>query len=130
MENIKKIIIRVLMGGSCICHTGSLKYITRVFIIGLVDVWIPFLINGSLLTTKGIDSKEILTGIIPKLYRIQGTSIINAMTIGNSTVQQNDISWSYLIRGKEALAQIKINIIIQALSPITIPPIIVPNVVL
>jgi hypothetical protein len=37
-------------------------------------------------------SNEILLGIISKLYNIQGTSIINAITIGNNTVQQKDIS--------------------------------------
>jgi hypothetical protein len=35
-----------------------------------------------------IYSKGILTGIISKLYNIHGTSIINAITIGNNTVQQ------------------------------------------
>jgi hypothetical protein len=39
-------------------------------------------------------SKGILQGIISKLYNIHGTSIINAITIGNKTVQQYDISWS------------------------------------
>jgi hypothetical protein len=72
----------------------------------------------------------MLQGIISKLYKIQGTNTINAITIGNKTVQQYDINWSYLIRGKEALAQMNINIIIQALSPITIPPINVPIIVL
>ena len=33
-------------------------------------------------------NKGILQGIISKLYNIHGTSIINAMTIGNNTVQQ------------------------------------------
>ena len=35
-----------------------------------------------------IYKKGILQGIISKLYKIQGTSIINAITIGNRTVQQ------------------------------------------
>lgn len=34
----------------------------------------------------------ILQGIISKLYKIQGTIIINAKTIGNKTVQQNTIN--------------------------------------
>lgn len=33
-------------------------------------------------------NKGILHGIISKLYNIQGTSIIKAITIGNKTVQQ------------------------------------------
>ena len=37
--------------------------------------------------------------------------------MGNKIVQQYDISWSYLILGKEALAQINTNINIQALNP-------------
>ena len=45
--------------------------------------------NGEyLLTTKAIYSKATLAGIISKLYKIPGTSIINAITIGNKTVQQ------------------------------------------
>lgn len=59
----------------------------------------------------------MLTGNISKLYRIQGTKIIKANTIGNKTVQQKDISWSKRILGKEALAQIKVNIIIELFNP-------------
>lgn len=33
-------------------------------------------------------NKGIFTGIISKLYNIHGTSIMNAITIGNKTVQQ------------------------------------------
>ena len=44
---------------------------------------------------------------------------MKAITTGNKTVQQNDINWSNLIRGKEALTHMNINIIIQALNPIT-----------
>lgn len=43
--------------------------------------------------------------------------MIKAITSGNNIVQQNDISWSKRILGKEALAHIKTKIIIQALSP-------------
>lgn len=39
---------------------------------------------------------------------MQGTNTMNAITIGNKTVQQKDISWSNLIRGKEALACLNI----------------------
>lgn len=39
-------------------------------------------------------NKGILHGIISKLYNIHGTNIIKAITIGNKTVQQYDISWS------------------------------------
>jgi hypothetical protein len=42
-------------------------------------------INGFL---KKIYNKGILQGIISKLYNIHGTSIMNAITIGNKTVQQ------------------------------------------
>jgi hypothetical protein len=62
----------------------------------------------------------MLLGIISKLYKIQGTSTIKAITIGNKMVQQNDINWSKRILGKEALAHINVNIIIQDLNPITI----------
>lgn len=58
-----------------------------------------------------------MLGIISKLYKIQGTKIIKAITIGNKIVQQNDINWSNLILGKEALAHIKTKIIIQAFIP-------------
>ena len=61
----------------------------------------------------------MLIGNISKLYKIQGTKIMKANNIGNNTVQQNDINWSKRILGKEALAHININIIIQALNPIT-----------
>jgi len=37
--------------------------------------------------------------------------------IGNKIVQLNDINWSNLIRGNEALTQINVNIIIHVLSP-------------
>ena len=62
-------------------------------------------------------NKQTLLGIISKLYKIQGTKIINEITIGKSIVQQNDINWSNRILGKEALAHIKTKIIIQAFSP-------------
>jgi hypothetical protein len=58
-----------------------------------------------------------LLGIISKLYNIQGTKIIKAITTGNSIVQQKDINWSKRILGNEALAHIKINIIIQDFIP-------------
>ena len=62
-------------------------------------------------------NKEILLGIISKLYNIQGTRIIKAITTGNSTVQQNDINWSNRILGNEALAHIKRKIITQVFKP-------------
>ena len=58
-----------------------------------------------------------LLGIISKLYSIQGTSTINAITIGKSIVQQNDINWSYLILGNEALTHINVKIIKQLFNP-------------
>ena len=60
-------------------------------------------------------------GIISKLYNIQGTNTTNAITIGNKTVQQNDINWSKRILGNEALTHINMNIIIQDLIPIVKP---------
>lgn len=42
---------------------------------------------------------------------------MNAITTGNSIVQQNDISWSKRILGKEALVHIKIKIIIDDFNP-------------
>ena len=54
-----------------------------------------------------------MVGIISKLYNIQGTKIIKAITKGNKIVQQKDINWSKRILGKEALAHIKTKIIIQ-----------------
>ena len=55
--------------------------------------------------------------MISKPYNIQGNNIMKAITKGNSTVQQNDINWSYLILGNEALAQININTIMQDFEP-------------
>jgi len=52
----------------------------------------PFTSDEYLLTTKGIDNKETLAGINSKLKRIQGTTMINAITTGNKTVQQYDIN--------------------------------------
>lgn len=43
--------------------------------------------------------------------------MINPNTTGNNTVQQNDINWSKRILGKEALAQIKVNIITELFNP-------------
>jgi len=67
-----------------------------------------------------------LLDITSKLYKIQGSNIIKAITKGNNIVQQSDISWSYRILGKEALAQIKINIIIQDFNP-RVRPYIIPS---
>jgi hypothetical protein len=60
-------------------------------------------------------------GIISKPYPIDGTNIINAITIGNNIVQQKDISWSKRILGKEALIHMKIKIIMHDLKPKLIP---------
>lgn len=73
-------------------------------------------------------NKDTLLGIISKAYKIHGTNIIKAITKGKSTVQQNDINWSNLILGKDALAQIKIKIITQVFSPKVKPPMI-PSVI-
>ena len=62
-----------------------------------------------------------MLGIISKLYCIQGTNIINAITIGNNIVQQKDINWSKRILGKEALIHINIKIIIDDFKPKLIP---------
>jgi hypothetical protein len=51
------------------------------------------------------------------VYSKQGTKIINANRIGNSTVQQKDINWSNLILGKDALTQINTKIIIELFNP-------------
>jgi len=59
----------------------------------------------------------ILDGIISKLYKIQGTNITKAITMGNNIVQQKDINWSKRILGNEALVHIKTNIIIHDLIP-------------
>ena len=72
-------------------------------------------------------SKDMLLEIIAKLYKIQGNNIIKAITRGNSMVQQNDINWSYRILGNEALAQIKINIIIQDFNP-NVKPYMAPSI--
>ena len=63
----------------------------------------------------------MFVGIISKLYITQGTNIIKAITIGNSTVQQKDINWSKRILGKEALAHMNTKIITQALNPMLTP---------
>ena len=62
-----------------------------------------------------------MLGIISKLYKIQGTNITKAITIGNSIVQQKSINWSKRILGKEALAHIKTKIITQVFIPKVIP---------
>ena len=59
----------------------------------------------------------ILDGIISKLYKIQGTNITKAITIGNNIVQQKDINWSKRILGNEALVHIKTKIIIHDFIP-------------
>ena len=59
----------------------------------------------------------ILEGIISKLYKIQGTNITKAITIGNNIVQQKDINWSKRILGNEALVHINTNIIIHDFIP-------------
>lgn len=62
-------------------------------------------------------SKDILLGIISKLYKIQGTKTTKAITIGSNMIQQNVINWSKRILGKEALAHINMKIIIQLFNP-------------
>ena len=62
-------------------------------------------------------NKDRLLGIISKLYIIHGINITKAITIGKRIVQQNDINWSNLILGKEALTHIKTKIIIQVFTP-------------
>lgn len=57
------------------------------------------------------------TEIKCKPHTVQGKTTINAIIIGNSIVQQYDISWSNRILGKEALTHININIITQAFKP-------------
>lgn len=59
----------------------------------------------------------MFTGNNVKLYIIAGIKIITANIIGSKTVQQKDINWSNLIRGNEALVQIKTNIIIELFIP-------------
>jgi len=66
-------------------------------------------------------NKYMFEGINLKLYRIHGTSTIILIIRGNKTVQQNNINWSNLILGNEALTQIKINIIKLDFRPNVIP---------
>ena len=47
-------------------------------------------------------------------------------SLGNNAVQQSDVNWSNLVRRKDALAQIKINIIIQDFTP-NITPLNIPS---
>ena len=65
-----------------------------------------------------------MEGIISKLNTKQGINIIKHITIGSNIVQENDISWSKRILGKEALTHIKTKIIIQVFAPIVKPDII------
>ena len=62
-----------------------------------------------------------------KLYIIQGTITIKAITIGSNIVQEKDISWSKRILGKEALTHIKTKTIIQDFIPI-VRPYIIPSI--
>ena len=55
---------------------------------------------------------------------MQGTNTINAITIGSSIVQENDISWSKRILGKEALTHMNTNTIIHDFKPMVNPDII------
>jgi hypothetical protein len=55
------------------------------------------------------------------MYNKDGINIINANRIGNNTVQQNDISWSNLILGNDALTQMKTNTIIELFIPKVTP---------
>ena len=84
-----------------------------------------FFFSLKLFTT--IYNKEILLGIISKLYTIHGTKTINAITIGNNIVQENNISWSKRILGKDALTQIKMKTITLAFRPI-VRPYIIPSI--
>ena len=68
-----------------------------------------------------------MAGIISKLYIIQGTNTIKAITIGSNIVQENDINWSKRILGKEALTHIKTKTIIQDFIPI-VKPYIIPSI--
>ena len=52
---------------------------------------------------------------------MQGTITIKAITIGNKTVQEKDISWSKRILGKDALTHIKMKIITHDFIPIVKP---------
>ena len=65
--------------------------------------------------------------MISKVHNIQGSNIIKAITNGKSIVQENDMSWSYRILGKEALAHMNTNIITQALDP-KVRPSIIPSI--
>lgn len=63
----------------------------------------------------------MLDGNISNPNIIHGINTINAITTGNNMVQLNNISWSNLIRGKEALTQINTKIIIDDFIPILNP---------
>lgn len=65
--------------------------------------------------------------MISKAYKIQGSNIMKAITNGKSIVQQNAISWSYRILGKEALPHMNTNIMTQALDP-KVRPYIIPSI--
>lgn len=65
--------------------------------------------------------------MMSKLYIIQGTITIKAMTIGNNIVQENDISWSKRILGKEALTHMKTKTITHDFIPI-VKPYIIPSI--
>ena len=69
----------------------------------------------------------MLLGIISKLYIIQGTTTIKAITTGNKIVHEKDISWSKRILGKEALTHIKTKTIIHDLNP-KVKPDIIPSI--
>lgn len=47
----------------------------------------------------------------------QGIKIMNANNKGNNTIQQNDINWSNLILGNEALTQMKTKTNIELFNP-------------
>lgn len=69
----------------------------------------------------GENNKEKSLIKASKLLSIQGTKTIKAKSKGNNSVQQNDISWSNRIRGREARIQMNMNTKIEVLIPKTRP---------
>lgn len=66
---------------------------------------------------KGPYNKFRFTRYMSKAYSKPSIKIMLANSNGNNIVQQNDISWSNLIRGKDALIQMNKNTNIELFTP-------------
>ena len=77
----------------------------------------------AVVATKGKANKAKSLIKASNAHKRQGTRMIKAKSKGNNSVQQNDMSWSKRIRGREARTQINVNTRALDLIPKTKPEI-------